>query len=415
MRLRHRIFLSYSREDKEQVESLYRRLIKAGYRPWMDSKDLLPGQIWARTIEEAIRGADFFLTCLSSNSVNKRGFLQREIRIALDMLNELLEEDIYLIPVRLDDCIPPKHLRELQWVDLFEDDGWNRLNEALRSGMQSRMAGGRQETRHNVGSWGKSRHGSASFEPELVPIPTGNFLMGSAEDHIQNIVAEGFDEKWAAWERPQHDVELSEYSIGRYTVTKSEYQRFLEESDYQMPKDWEESQYLDGKEDHPVVNVSWVDATAYCGWLSEKCDKRYQLPTEAQWEKAARGTDGRIYPWGDSFDPNHLNSIESGRGGTSPAGLFSPYGDSPYGVSDMAGGVWEWCLGWFDPQVYQERSAHAVRDPSGPAEGKYRVLRGGAFHRPRNEVRCAVRVRRDRHLRDHLVGFRVALLAADSE
>lgn len=138
MKASAQIFLSYAREDKEKVEALYQKLSDAEFKPWMDEKDILPGERWESCVQRAIQDSDFFLACLSTNSVNKRGFLQKEIRAALSIWQEKLDSDIYLIPVRLDDCEVPESLRDLQWVDLFEEDGWTRLVEAIQVGMERR-------------------------------------------------------------------------------------------------------------------------------------------------------------------------------------------------------------------------------------------------------------------------------------
>jgi hypothetical protein len=132
------IFLSYAQEDKDEVENLYQRLSNAGFKPWMDKKDILPGERWKSSIHRAVQSSDFFLVCLSVNSVNKRGFLQKEIKDALDIWQEKLESDIYLIPVRLEDCETPETLGDFQWVNLFEEDGWARLVQAIRVGMKRR-------------------------------------------------------------------------------------------------------------------------------------------------------------------------------------------------------------------------------------------------------------------------------------
>jgi hypothetical protein len=133
------IFLCYARQDRAEVENLYRRLSDAGFKPWMDKKDILPGERWQSRIPKAIRRSDFFLACLSAKSVDKRGFLQKEIRDALDIWREMLDSDIYLIPVRLEDCGMPESLRGFQWVNLFEKDGWTRLVKAIRVGMERRV------------------------------------------------------------------------------------------------------------------------------------------------------------------------------------------------------------------------------------------------------------------------------------
>jgi len=132
------IFLSYARKDKEKVENLYQKLSDAGFKPWMDTKDILPGEKWKLAIQKAILDSDFFLACLSANSVNRRGFLQKEIKNALDIWQEMLDSDIYLIPVRLEDCEAPESLGDFQWVNLFEEGGWARLVKAIQVGMERR-------------------------------------------------------------------------------------------------------------------------------------------------------------------------------------------------------------------------------------------------------------------------------------
>jgi hypothetical protein len=132
------IFLSYARKDEKQVKRLYQKLVSAGFKPWMDKKDILPGEIWKSRIPQAIRESDFFLACLSCNSVNKRGWIQREVKDALDIWQEKLDSDIYLIPARLEDCEVPERLGDFQWVDLFEEDGWTRLVKAIQEGMKRR-------------------------------------------------------------------------------------------------------------------------------------------------------------------------------------------------------------------------------------------------------------------------------------
>jgi hypothetical protein len=135
------IFLSYAREDGEKVEKLYQKLSDAGFKPWMDKKDILPGEKWELAIQKAIQHSDFFLVCLSKNSVGKRGWIQREIREALHVLKGMLDSDIYLIPVRLEDCEVPESLASFQWVNLFKANGWTWLVKAIQVGMERRAEG----------------------------------------------------------------------------------------------------------------------------------------------------------------------------------------------------------------------------------------------------------------------------------
>lgn len=265
------------------------------------------------------------------------------------------------------------------------------------------------------------------FEPQMVRIPAGKFLMGTTKEQAAQIIKEGGEDwkKWVEWEQPQHTVELSEYSIGKYPITNREYQAFVREAKYSPPQGWDGDQFPAEKGSHPVVNVSWDDANAYCKWLSEKTNKNYRLPTEAEWEKAARWRsplpvgegkgegESLIYPWGNEFDSKKANTSESNIGDTTDVGRFSNNdpaqgGDSPYGCADMAGNVWEWCSDWFKEDEYKQRQASAQKDPQGPKEGQYRVLRGGSFSSDRRNARCACRYRLNPFVSIFNRGFRVA-------
>jgi len=203
---------------------------------------------------------------------------------------------------------------------------------------------------------------------DLVSVPAGEFLMGSTDA----------DEYARGDEKPQHKVTLSDYLIGRYEVTNAQYGLFartrragllsggkVNDPNWSMPS---------GKENHPVVQVSWDDALAFCAWASQVTGLNVKLPTEAQWEKAARGTDGRIFPWGnEALDKTRANV---GTSGTTPVGSFSP-GDSPYGLADMAGNVWQWTADWYSDTYYASSPAS---NPQGPTTGEFRVMRGGGWN-----------------------------------
>lgn len=229
------------------------------------------------------------------------------------------------------------------------------------------------------------------FEPQMIRIPAGTFLMGSTKAQAERAIKDGLDKNWAEFEQPQHTVELLDYFIGKYPITNREYQAFVRDAKYKSPEHWEGDIFPSEKGSHPVVNVSWEDATNYCKWLSEKTKKNYRLPTEAEWEKAARGVDGRVYPWGDTFDAKNANTRESNIGDTSDVGKFSPQGDSPYGCADMVGNMWEWCNDWFNKNEYKQRQAEIKKDPQGAPSGQGRVLRGGSFNLYHRYARCAYR------------------------
>jgi eukaryotic-like serine/threonine-protein kinase len=229
---------------------------------------------------------------------------------------------------------------------------------------------------------------------EYVRVPAGNFLMGSADS----------DTSASSDEKPQHTVYLEEYLIGKYEVTNEQFAAFARATSrsWSLPA---------GKENHPVVDVSWNDAVAFCEWVSQATGRKVQLPTEAQWEKAARGTDGRIYPWGNTWDAARLNSSAGGVGATTPVGRYSPAGDSPYGAADMAGNVWEWVADSYNETEYKTRTASGseVRDPTSPTSGQSRVLRGGSWHLHQDFARCAYRLGDQPVSRFDLVGFRVVV------
>ncbi len=250
------------------------------------------------------------------------------------------------------------------------------------------------------------------LEPQTVAVPAGGFLMGTSDEEITWMVEHtDWAKMWRdsgrfADEQPQRNVLLSQYEIGRYPVTNLEYQAFIEATHHAAPQHWNGDVAPDELSDHPVICVSYADAAAYCAWLSERSGKPYRLPTEAEWEKAARGTDGRIYPWGNAFDEALCNTAEGGPGRTTPVDQYSPGGDSPCHCADMAGNVWEWCLDRY-AQDYYRQAPH--ENPPGPPQGTPRVVRGGSWGNSRYYARCACRGRDGPDDRSGDVGFRVVV------
>lgn len=135
-----RVFLSYAREDEAAVTGLYQTLRDAGHQPWMDKQDIVPGELWENSIRRAIAACDFVLICISAHATNKRGFLQKEIKAALDTWQGMLDSDIYLVPVRLEPCLVPENLSSFQWVDVFENDGIEKLLWAIQEGLRRRSS-----------------------------------------------------------------------------------------------------------------------------------------------------------------------------------------------------------------------------------------------------------------------------------
>jgi formylglycine-generating enzyme required for sulfatase activity len=234
------------------------------------------------------------------------------------------------------------------------------------------------------------------IEPDMVLIAGGEFWMGS--DAQQDQIA------YEA-EQPQQRVHLPDYHIARTPTTNAQYAAFVKASGHLAPSYWEEGNMPEGKEDYPVAYVSWYDAVAYCKWLSQKRSRMYCLPSEAEWEKAARGIDGEIYPWGDVWDPARCNSKESDPDEPTLVQAY-PDGGSPYGLLDMAGNVWEWTNSLTMPYPYDATDGR--EDPQ--AFGK-RVLRGGAYYSTARRVRCAYRDNGYPEDSRGSYGFRVVLAA----
>lgn len=221
-------------------------------------------------------------------------------------------------------------------------------------------------------------------------------------------------------EMPQFECALIEspFCISRYPVTVAQFQAFIAADGYKQQQywtpagwNWRDSKNITEPEfygeifqtpNHPQVGVSWYEAAAFCSWLSDKTSDTILLPTEAQWEKAARGTDGRIFPWGNQFYPKKCNMVETGVDTTSTAGIF-PAGNARCGAADLAGNVFEWCRTlWIENyDNYQLKVNDSLE-----GEGQ-RVLRGGSFSYIRRYVRCAYRNWSVPHLRYHVIGFRV--------
>jgi sulfatase modifying factor 1 len=253
--------------------------------------------------------------------------------------------------------------------------------------------------------------------PDFARIPAGEFLMGAADG----------DED----ERPVHRVFVSEFLLGRFPVTNDEYARFVRETGYPAPsirdlpviaqgeRDpvfrelagpylWQGAAPPAGRGNHPIVLIRWEDAVAYCDWLSDRVGQRLRLPTEAEWEKAARGgVEGARYPWGDEIDRSRANYLADGRpkrdSGTRPTGTFQPNG---FGLYDVVGNVWEWVEDWYAADYY---GLGEPRDPRGPRSGSMRIVRGGSWvtDDPRM-LRSAYRHQVPPDTYAYSIGFRVA-------
>ena len=232
-------------------------------------------------------------------------------------------------------------------------------------------------------------------EPEWVEIPAGEFWMGSERS------------KWED-ERPVHKVNLAAYRISRVPITNAQYYLFTQATKHPVPHDWQYQLPPKGLESHPVVYVSWQDAIAYCVWLGKVTGKPIILPSEAEWEKAARGDQFEWeYPWGDRFEATRCNCDELGMHTTAPVGIF-PEGASPVGCLDMVGNVWEWTRSLWADYPYPEPGDQCQQREDLQAAGS-RVLRGGAFYDNQHYVRCASRHNSAPGDRNLNYGFRIVV------
>lgn len=245
--------------------------------------------------------------------------------------------------------------------------------------------------------------------PEMIMIPAGPFLMGTSDQQINLMVeSEDWAEEWRLGdlfqvEQPQHTVTLPKYEIGKFPVTNLEYYTFIYNTGHRVPKSWIGFHYNDGEATHPVTGVSKADCLAYCEWLSKSVGSAYRLPTEAEWEKASRGSEPKIYPWGDTFDPWRCNTQESAKKSTTQVGSYSPGGDSVYGVTDTVGNVMEWTTSFLVPYPYNDKNE------TESSKNKC-IIRGGAWYYSHKLARCAAR---ESVLADFIspaLGFRLARL-----
>ncbi|MFN6298220.1 MAG: SUMF1/EgtB/PvdO family nonheme iron enzyme, partial [Microcystis sp.] len=316
------IFLAHASEDKPAVLALYNRLKQAGYKPWLDKKDLIPGQIWRDEIPKAIKASQIFLACLSGKSANKQGYIQRELRIALDTLGEMLPGTIFFIPMRLEECEIPDlrlaevglNLRDIHRLDYWEEDGFEQLERAithqfnpepeepkqLLSVFNFQIVGvnakGEQIKKESKQSQYFSEDLGNGITLEMLAIPGGTFLMGSPQDE-----KDSFGD-----ERPQHEVNVPPFFIGKYPITQEQWRAIASRTDLKVDPsaplrvnlDLNPAYFKDRPDSdrRPVEQVNWYDAIEFCARLSKLTGREYRLPSEAEWEYACRaGTTTPFY------------------------------------------------------------------------------------------------------------------------
>lgn len=224
--------------------------------------------------------------------------------------------------------------------------------------------------------------------PELIEVPGGAFTMGSKKDepYIRTI------------ETPQHDKVVPAFYLAKYPVTNQEYIVFIAATGHPAPTYWLNGLPPENKLNHPVVSVNFDDATTYCKWLSKEAEHFFRLPSEEEWEKAARGTvDSRIYTWGNEWAPFRCNSKEDGKLETTSVSRYELDQENPYGIADMLGNVWEWTSSIYKAYNKSEYTGNVKR-----------VVRGGSFKHDRTQCRVAYRGRLLPKESKNYIGFRIA-------
>ena len=399
------VFISHAHQDAAFAQQLAGDLRARGFPVWIAPDDIRIGEDWPDAIDRGLDESGVIVVALTPHALTSY-WVRKETSTARLLAGRNL---IHFVLLNVAESEAPSSWYTYQNVS-FRHSYEQGLSELLRflNGEPvaptvtpdpplpvARPAPASPAPLPNRRSHEKTRI-------ELIRIPAGSFLYGPADS----------DEMAYDGKKPQRTVDLTEYWIGRAPVTNAEFVRFVkatghkttaeregfgwcwtekvwgksEGADWRHPRGPESS--IDGKDTWPVVQVSWDDAKAFCDWAG------LALPTEEQWEKAARGNDGRIWPWGDEPPTaEHCNS-NLNVGEPTPVGNYSPKGDSPYGCVDMAGNVWEWTGSWYKKNVT-------------------RVLRGGAWYFLNQYTRAAFRYNFTPHYRGNDVGFRVVELLSD--
>lgn len=408
-----RVFLCHATHDKPAVRRLYAQLkAETWIDPWLDEENLLPGQDLDLEILKALRKADVIIVCLSKASIAKEGYVQKEITRALDIAEQKPEGTIFVIPLRLEECQPPLRLSKWLWVDYFNVTAQEKLLRALRARANELNIAIPVESQSNI----KTIIEPTKYTPGGRPV----YVFGGM-DFVKVLASDFYmgADNLPGYERPQHLVYQLKYDfyIGRFPVTNLQYYLRIRELGKPII-------YSKDTDDHPIAGIYWFEAQEHIEWMNKKYSSElpkgfcYRLPSEAEWERAARGKAGNEYPWGNTFDKNKCNSKEGEIGATTPVGMYSPQGDSPEGCSDMVGNVWEWTRSlwgknWEIPEYLYPYNPNDGRENDKADSSVLRVLRGGAFYLGNGFMRCAWRDRLSPGNWTGALSFRVVAMEAE--
>ncbi len=392
------IFISYASQDRARIGPLVAALEARGWSVFWDTT-LLPGETWRRKITQELDAARCVIVLWSESSVNSH-WVEQEA-------DEGQRRKI-LVPAIIDRVTIPLGFRSLQAANLI---GWDGVTEHREFEKMLRAIATHAPLAATVAATvGSSAQPDRATPPapnqdNLVTIPGGTFWMGAQKTDKNG---RNYDPDVYSTESPVHQVALKSFRIAPFPITVKEFARFVDSGGYQQARHWGAGGFGAAKrpdnwarqqknQQWPVVGVSWFEASAYCAWAG------LRLPTEAEWERAARGPSSARYPWGDQppLDNSRAN-YGSGIGHPTPKGQH-PNGRSVEGIDDLLGNVWEWCSDW-----YASYSGASEENPAGGETGEHRIVRGGSWNNNPRNARVSSRLRYGPTKRYHLVGFRYA-------
>jgi formylglycine-generating enzyme required for sulfatase activity len=370
------IFVSHSHADNETCDRYVDALRAQGLDVWYDRSNLQDGHIFSEEIQQELQRRSVLVVILTQKALESF-WVRMETNAYLGLMAH--DNSRILLPVRIGPCEVPPFMNTLKWIDAVSMTFEDTLTAIFRV-LDVPLAHFSPDALRRLGFTGRIINGVEVIIPPRCNVPVGAFLMGS--DRKRDRAAH--DD-----EMPQRQLYVEAFQIMKYPVTVAEYACAVRAGAVDEPKPdeflgitWQKQL---NRLDHPVVCVSWHDAIAFAAWLAKITGEPWRLPTEVEWEKAARGTDGRIYPWGDQWDKSLANSSESMKGGTTPVGMY-PNGASLYGLQDIAGNVWEWLSSVYKPTPY---NLNDERENLNSTEN--RVLRGGSWSSDPRGLRAARR------------------------
>jgi len=416
-----RLFISYSSQYQQDVDALAQFLQARGADIWLDHLKLTPGTAnWQQAIEAGIQQATHVVYA-ASPAANSSNYVHAELQLAAyyqkPVIPYWLDGDAWI------KCAPMEMSRT-QFIDARHGkraEAQERLAQTLGLAHQpvagtviaatplpqsppQAVPSSLPPSLRQLGYQGRVVNGVQVMTPPVITIPAKAFLMGSDKRKDPQ-----------AWddETPQKAVTLGAYGIAQYPLTVAEYacavgqtvqgNKIAEPTSTYNNVTWQQQLQ---HPDHPVVNISWNDSVRYSQWLAQVMGQQWRLPTEAEWEKAARGPDGLLYPYGNTYDASKANTSEGKKGTTTPVGNY-PQGASPYGLLDCSGNVWEWTSSIYKAYPYQ---ANDGRENLTATEN--RVLRGGSWNYVSRNARAACRDGNSVDSRFINVGVRLAVSSA---